>query len=311
MGLIADGIVDREGVAGLARRLAYSERHLTRQLTAELGAGPLALARAQRAQTARMLIETTRCAASRWRTPRASPACASSTTRSARPTAAPRGSCAAAASRDRQPERAPGTLTVRLTYREPLTGSGCWASSPTARSPASRRCATGPTGARCASLTGTASPASRTRHGPPLISSAACGSPTCATSRRGAALPAAARPRRRPGRARRAPRRRSPARAAGARRPGSARPRKRRRRRARGPRRPRPAGLRRRRAHCRRAPHARAGRAPGRSPTGGLTHLFPAAAARSPRRTAAALAGPAAAARRCARSRARSPRGSS
>jgi AraC family transcriptional regulator of adaptative response / DNA-3-methyladenine glycosylase II len=59
MGLIADGLVDREGVRGLARRLAYSERHLTRQLTAELGAGPLALARAQRAQTARALIETT------------------------------------------------------------------------------------------------------------------------------------------------------------------------------------------------------------------------------------------------------------
>jgi AraC family transcriptional regulator of adaptative response / DNA-3-methyladenine glycosylase II len=58
MSLITDGVVDREGVAGLARRLAYSERHLTRQLTAELGAGPLALARAQRAQTARLLIET-------------------------------------------------------------------------------------------------------------------------------------------------------------------------------------------------------------------------------------------------------------
>jgi AraC family transcriptional regulator of adaptative response / DNA-3-methyladenine glycosylase II len=59
MGLIADGVVDREGVQGLARRLAYSERHLARQLMAELGAGPLALARAQRAQTARILIETT------------------------------------------------------------------------------------------------------------------------------------------------------------------------------------------------------------------------------------------------------------
>ena len=46
------------GRGGLARRLAYSERQLTRQLTAELGAGPLALARAQRAQTARILIET-------------------------------------------------------------------------------------------------------------------------------------------------------------------------------------------------------------------------------------------------------------
>ena len=51
--------VDREGVAGLARRLNYSERHLHRQLVAEVGAGPIALARAQRAQTARILIETT------------------------------------------------------------------------------------------------------------------------------------------------------------------------------------------------------------------------------------------------------------
>jgi AraC family transcriptional regulator of adaptative response / DNA-3-methyladenine glycosylase II len=55
---IADGTVDREGVPGLARRLGYSPRHLERLLRAELGTGPLALARAQRAQTARVLIET-------------------------------------------------------------------------------------------------------------------------------------------------------------------------------------------------------------------------------------------------------------
>jgi AraC family transcriptional regulator of adaptative response / DNA-3-methyladenine glycosylase II len=59
MRLIADGLVDREGVVGLARHLGYSARQLERHLTAELGAGPLALARAQRAQTARLLIETT------------------------------------------------------------------------------------------------------------------------------------------------------------------------------------------------------------------------------------------------------------
>jgi AraC family transcriptional regulator of adaptative response / DNA-3-methyladenine glycosylase II len=59
MRLIADGIVDREGVAGLARRLHLGERHLHRQLVAEVGAGPQALARAQRAQAARVLIETT------------------------------------------------------------------------------------------------------------------------------------------------------------------------------------------------------------------------------------------------------------
>ncbi|MGY4964528.1 AlkA N-terminal domain-containing protein [Streptomyces sp. 900105245] len=59
MRLIADGVVDREGVPGLATRLGYSTRQVERQLLAELGAGPLALARAQRAQTARLLIETT------------------------------------------------------------------------------------------------------------------------------------------------------------------------------------------------------------------------------------------------------------
>ncbi len=59
MRLIADGVVDTGGVAELSRRLGYSERHLNRQLTAEVGAGPIALARAQRAQSARVLIETT------------------------------------------------------------------------------------------------------------------------------------------------------------------------------------------------------------------------------------------------------------
>jgi AraC family transcriptional regulator of adaptative response / DNA-3-methyladenine glycosylase II len=59
MRLIRDGVVDREGIPGLANRLGYTERHLNRMVTAELGAGPLALARAQRAQTARILAETT------------------------------------------------------------------------------------------------------------------------------------------------------------------------------------------------------------------------------------------------------------
>ncbi|OLR95427.1 DNA-3-methyladenine glycosylase 2 family protein [Actinokineospora bangkokensis] len=58
MRLIADGVVDTEGVPGLAARLGYSVRQVERQLLAELGAGPLAIARAQRAQTARLLIET-------------------------------------------------------------------------------------------------------------------------------------------------------------------------------------------------------------------------------------------------------------
>ncbi|MEU5212797.1 AlkA N-terminal domain-containing protein [Streptomyces sp. NPDC020742] len=60
MRLIGDGVVDREGVSGLAVRLGYSTRQVQRQLSAELGAGPVALARAQRAHTARILLQTTR-----------------------------------------------------------------------------------------------------------------------------------------------------------------------------------------------------------------------------------------------------------
>ncbi len=59
MRLIADGTVDREGVTGLAARLGYTTRQLERLLQAEVGANPLTLARAQRTQTARVLIETT------------------------------------------------------------------------------------------------------------------------------------------------------------------------------------------------------------------------------------------------------------
>ncbi|WP_375335997.1 AlkA N-terminal domain-containing protein [Nocardia sp. SYP-A9097] len=60
MRLIADGVIERGGVPALADTLGYSQRQLTRVLTSELGAGPLALARAHRAHTARLLIQTTR-----------------------------------------------------------------------------------------------------------------------------------------------------------------------------------------------------------------------------------------------------------
>lgn len=59
MRLISDGVVDRDGVSGLAARVGYTTRQLERLLQAEVGANPLALARAQRSQTARVLIETT------------------------------------------------------------------------------------------------------------------------------------------------------------------------------------------------------------------------------------------------------------
>jgi AraC family transcriptional regulator, regulatory protein of adaptative response / DNA-3-methyladenine glycosylase II len=57
--LIAAGEIDEHGVAGLARRLSVSERHLNRSLVAEVGVGPLALARTRRAQTARLLVDQT------------------------------------------------------------------------------------------------------------------------------------------------------------------------------------------------------------------------------------------------------------
>ncbi len=59
MRLVRDGLVERDGVEGLADRLGYTPRHLQRLLVSELGAGPLALARARRALNARTLIETT------------------------------------------------------------------------------------------------------------------------------------------------------------------------------------------------------------------------------------------------------------
>lgn len=119
MGLIADGVVDRDGVAGLARRLSYSERHLARQLTAELGAGPLALARAQRAQTARMLIETTSL-----RFIDAAHAAGFSSVRQFNDTIrSVYGRTPSELRRralTRAPEAAPGTLAVRLAHRRPL-----------------------------------------------------------------------------------------------------------------------------------------------------------------------------------------------
>lgn len=59
MRLIQDGVVEREGVAGLAERVGYSVRHVNRLLRDEVGAGPLALARSERLRVARTLVETT------------------------------------------------------------------------------------------------------------------------------------------------------------------------------------------------------------------------------------------------------------
>jgi AraC family transcriptional regulator of adaptative response / DNA-3-methyladenine glycosylase II len=57
--LIGDGVVEREGVGGLAHRLSYTPRQVHRLLTAELGTGPLRLAMAHRVQNAWALLENT------------------------------------------------------------------------------------------------------------------------------------------------------------------------------------------------------------------------------------------------------------
>ena len=121
MRLIADGVVDRDGVPGLAARLGYSTRQVERQLLAELGAGPLALARAQRAQTARLLIETTAL-------PMAEIAFAAgfSSIRTFNDTVREVFALAPSELRARLPKKknpqaaTPGTLTLRLPFRTPL-----------------------------------------------------------------------------------------------------------------------------------------------------------------------------------------------
>ncbi|WNO71458.1 AlkA N-terminal domain-containing protein [Streptomyces sp. AM8-1-1] len=124
MRLIRDGVVDREGVPGLAARLGYSTRQIERQLLAELGAGPLALARAQRAQTARVLIETTGL-------PMAEVAFAAgfSSIRTFNDTVrevfalAPGDLRTRAARSTTAPPQTPGVIALRLPYRAPLDPS--------------------------------------------------------------------------------------------------------------------------------------------------------------------------------------------
>lgn len=64
MRLIQEGYVDQHGVSGLASRLGFSERHLQRMMLDELGATPLELAQAHRAQNARHLLTQTNMAVS-------------------------------------------------------------------------------------------------------------------------------------------------------------------------------------------------------------------------------------------------------
>ncbi|WP_406310902.1 AlkA N-terminal domain-containing protein [Streptomyces thermoviolaceus] len=123
--LIADGVVDREGVPGLAARLGRTPHQIERRLSAELGAGPLALARARRTRTARLLIETTTL-------PLADIAVAAGFTSvraltdtvrdvSALPPTALRTSRTPSPRHPATSPTPPQTLTLRLPFRAPLT----------------------------------------------------------------------------------------------------------------------------------------------------------------------------------------------
>ena len=132
MRLINDGVVERDGVSGLARRIGYTPRHLGRVLTDEVGAGPLALARARRAQTARILVETTQL-------PMADIAFASgfSSVRQFNATVAEVYACTPTELRGRRRHAAAPPPPVVWTSGSPSagrsTGDGCWPSSPPAR----------------------------------------------------------------------------------------------------------------------------------------------------------------------------------
>jgi AraC family transcriptional regulator of adaptative response / DNA-3-methyladenine glycosylase II len=149
MRLIADGVVDRDGVRGLAARVGYTERHLGRLLHAEVGAGPLALARAQRAQTARVLIETTDLGLAD-----IAFAAGFGSVRQFNDTVrevygkVPSELRAGASGSVRA---GMGTITIRLPFREPLTPAPCSSFSTPAPSWASTRWTPAYTGAACGS----------------------------------------------------------------------------------------------------------------------------------------------------------------
>jgi AraC family transcriptional regulator, regulatory protein of adaptative response / DNA-3-methyladenine glycosylase II len=127
MRLVAAGVVDREGVGGLARRLGYTERHLNRLVSGEVGAGPLALARARRAHAARLLVETTGLPISEvaFAAGFSSIRQFNDTVRAvfaATPTELRREKGRSGGKRARCEEAAPGSISLRLPLRAPFDG---------------------------------------------------------------------------------------------------------------------------------------------------------------------------------------------
>jgi AraC family transcriptional regulator of adaptative response / DNA-3-methyladenine glycosylase II len=122
--LIAAGALDDGGVGAVAGALHVSERHLHRVLVAEVGAGPLALARTRRAQTARLLLDETDLTVTdvAFAAGFASVRQFNDTMRAefgATPTELRR-----SRRRAPRPEAAPGSLTLRLRHRDPYDAEG-------------------------------------------------------------------------------------------------------------------------------------------------------------------------------------------
>ena len=183
MRLIADGVVDRDGVDGLAGRIGYTPRHLSRILTQELGAGPLALARAKRAQTARVLLETTDLGAADVAFAaglQQRPAVQRDDPRGVRRDADP-GSAAGAARARRAAPSSSGWPCARRSPAAPCSRSSPPAPCPASRSPPTRR-----TRAPCGCPTAPARSSSSSPTTPTSWARRSCrrrsGSPTCATS---------------------------------------------------------------------------------------------------------------------------------
>ena len=213
MRLIADGVVEREGVTGLAARVGYTPRHLSRLLTHEVGAGPLALARARRAQTARILVETTPM-------PFADVAFAAgfSSIRQFNDTVREVYAATPTSLRGRAARPAPPTVASSCGSRCAVpTPAPTWSPSwPCAPSTASRRPGPAGTPAPCGCRTGRPGMAAGRRRGRPgLRPLHPPGRRPAGRLGRGGALPQAARRRLRPRRGRRRARGRPPARPAG------------------------------------------------------------------------------------------------
>lgn len=113
--LINDGVVDRGGVPALATRLGYTERHLHRLLTQELGAGPIALARTQRAQTAKTLIAKTSLGLAE-----IAFAAGFGSVRQFNETFKEVYGCAPSALRRNNNDAVEGAINLKLAYRQPL-----------------------------------------------------------------------------------------------------------------------------------------------------------------------------------------------